>query len=114
MNSINLKGFDLGEMGGGEQVIIDSRTVSETEYYVIALGNAPKIDILQNSNIKELENRYLENKENGAKTNERDNIKLRFFKLTHKEGKKYLIEEYITPEAISAFWKTFKALRSSN
>lgn len=109
MKSLNLKGFDLGEMGGGEQLIIDSRTVSKTEHYVIALGNAPKIDIPLNSNIKELEKKYLKNKkkEKDIKIKERDNIKLRFFKLTLKEGKKYLIEEYVTPENISAVSKLF-------
>ncbi|MBO7123032.1 MAG: hypothetical protein J6V90_07120 [Treponema sp.] len=109
MDSLKLKSFDIGEMGGGEQIIIDSRTISETEHYVITLGNAPKINIPPNSNIKELEKRYLESKknENVVKTKERDNIKLRFFKLTRKEGKKYLIEEYVTPESVSAVAKLF-------
>ena len=39
-----LQSFDLGEAGGGEQLIIDYRAASTTEYYVMALGNAPRIN----------------------------------------------------------------------
>ena len=41
---LELKGFDLGEQGGGMQLIIAAKTISPTEFYVATLGNAlPKI-----------------------------------------------------------------------
>ena len=41
---LELKGFDLGEQGGGMQLIIAAKTISPTEFYVATVGNAlPKI-----------------------------------------------------------------------
>ena len=41
---LELKGFDLGEQGGGMQLIIAAKTISPTEFYVATLGNSlPKI-----------------------------------------------------------------------
>ena len=78
--------FDLGEAGGGEQVIIDYREISPTEYYVMTLGNAAKIDLSADSG----------------------NIKLRFFKLTFVEANRYLIDEYVSPELICQVARLFR------
>ena len=104
-NSINLQSFDLGEPGGGNQLIIDSRVISDTEYYVITLGNPPKINVTPGCNIKELEEKYLKNKI--APTEDANNLKLRFFKLTLQENNNFLVEEYVTLEGISEISKFF-------
>lgn len=41
-SDLNLQSFDLGEIGGGKQLIIDYRIISSGEYYVMTLGDAPK------------------------------------------------------------------------
>ena len=41
---LELKSFDLGEKGGGMQLIIASKAISSTEYYVITLGNKSLIN----------------------------------------------------------------------
>ena len=41
---LELKCFDLGEKGGGMQLIIASKAISSTEYYVITLGNKSLIN----------------------------------------------------------------------
>lgn len=108
-DSINLKSFDLGEMGGGKQLIIDYRTISPTEYYVVTLGNGPKIDLTPNANIKELEEKYLKNKkiETNDKEETYDNIKIRFFKLTLQKDNRYSVEEYVSLEGITEIAKLF-------
>ena len=75
--------FDLGECGGGEQLIIDYRVISPTEYNVMTLGNGPRL-----------------------KKDDND-IKIRFFRLTFVEGTRFDVAEYITPESISKIAKLF-------
>ncbi len=77
--------FDLGERGGGEQLIIDYKAISSTEYDVMALGNGPR---LKEEDIN-------------------DDIKIRFFRLTFAEGTKFNVAEYITPESICRVAKLF-------
>ena len=98
--------FDLGELGGGEQLIIDYRAISPTEYYVMTLGNGPKIDLTPDLDIKKLEEKYLENQEI-VKNEKNNNIKIRFFKLSLKEDNKYLIEEYVSIKTITEVAKLF-------
>lgn len=98
--------FDLGELGGGKQLIIDYRVISPTEYYVMTLGNGPKIDLTPDLDIKKLEEKYLKNQEI-VKNEENNNIKIRFFKLSLKEDNKYLIEEYVSIKTITEVAKLF-------
>ena len=105
-----LTSFDLGEAGGGEQVIIDYREISPTEYYVMTLGNGPKIKLDGNSNIQDLKNEYEKTKANEQlqktfdsfqeKNKSKGDVKLRFFKLTFSEGNRYFIEEFIDPKMV--------------
>ena len=107
INSIEIfHNFDLGELGGGKQLIIDYKDISPTEYYVITLGNGPKIDLTPDLNIKELEKKYLK-KQEIIKDEENNNIKIRFFKLSLKENNKYLVEEYVSLKAIAKIAKLF-------
>lgn len=41
---LELKSFDLGEKGGGMQLIIAAKAINSTEYYVITLGNKSLIN----------------------------------------------------------------------
>ena len=82
--------FNLDEMqGGGPQMIIDYVAISPTEYYVQTLGKPPK-DI------------ELEVESQGS-----DDIRIRFFKLTHIEGCTYSIMEAVTPKSITEVAKRF-------
>ncbi len=83
-----LQSFDIGERLGGTQLIIDYRAISPTEFYVMTLGNGPKVAAIPNLNTKLSEN-------------EDNKIKIRFFKLTFVEGTTYSIDEFVTPESIS-------------
>ena len=113
-----LTSFDLGEAGGGEQVIIDYREISSTEYYVMTLGNGPKIKLDGNSNIEDLKNEYEKTKgsEQLQKTSDnfqeknksKGDVKLRFFKLTFSEGNRYRVEEFINPQMICNIARLFK------
>ena len=96
--------FDLGELGGGKQLIIDYRAISPTEYYVMTLGNGPKIDLTSDLDIKKLEEKYLKNQE--IVKNE-ENIKIRFFKLSLREDNKYFVEEYVSIKTITEVAKLF-------
>ena len=96
--------FDLGELGGGKQLIIDYRAISPTEYYVMTLGNDPKTDLTPDLDIKKLEENYLKNQE--IVKNE-ENIKIRFFKLSLREDNKYLVEEYVSVKTITEVAKLF-------
>lgn len=85
--------FDLSEENGGPQMIIDYRAVSPTEYYVKTLGDGPK---------------NTENEVNKEKSEtEKNNIKIRYFKLTLLDDKKCAFEEYVTPKSICAIIKYF-------
>ena len=109
IESINLKSFNLGELGGGKQLIIDYRKTSESEYLVMTLGNPSPINASLDCKKKELKEKCLENKkfEISAKNTDSNNIRLRFFKLTFKENNQFLVEEYVTPESISEVAKLF-------
>lgn len=124
---LELKGFDLGEQGGGMQLIIAAKTISPTEFYVATLGNAlPKIqnspkqdlpsdEIMTDEEIKELIKNFESNKsidelnlfKNVEQTDEnkkwddkeKNDIKIRFFKLSFIEDE-LNAEEYITWEGI--------------
>lgn len=124
---LELKGFDLGEQGGGMQLIIAAKTISPTEFYVATLGNAlPKIqnspkqdlpsdEIMTDEEIKELIKKFESNKsidelnlfKNVEQTDEnkkwddkeKNDIKIRFFKLSFIEDE-LNAEEYITWQGI--------------
>lgn len=124
---LELKGFDLGEQGGGMQLIIAAKTISPTEFYVATLGNAlPKIqnspkqdlpsdEIMTDEEIKELIKNFESNKsidelnlfKNVEQTDEnkkwddkeKNDIKIRFFKLSFIEDE-LNAEEYITWQGI--------------
>ncbi len=124
---LELKGFDLGEQGGGMQLIIAAKTISPTEFYVATLGNAlPKIqnspkqdlpsdEIMTDEEIEELIKKFESNKsidelnlfKNVEQTDEnkkwddkeKNDIKIRFFKLSFIEDE-LNAEEYITWEGI--------------
>lgn len=124
---LELKGFDLGEQGGGMQLIIAAKTISPTEFYVATLGNAlPKIqnspkqdlpsdEIMTDEEIKELIKKFESNEsidelnlfKNVEQTDEnkkwddkeKNDIKIRFFKLSFIEDE-LNAEEYITWQGI--------------
>jgi hypothetical protein len=124
---LELKGFDLGEQGGGMQLIIAAKTISPTEFYVATVGNAlPKIqnspkqdlpsdEIMTDEEIKELIKKFESNEsidelnlfKNVEQTDEnkkwddkeKNDIKIRFFKLSFIEDE-LNAEEYITWEGI--------------
>lgn len=124
---LELKGFDLGEQGGGMQLIIAAKTISPTEFYVATLGNSlPKIqnspkqdlpsdEIMTDEKIKELIKKFESNKsidelnlfKNVEQTDEnkkwddkeKNDIKIRFFKLSFIEDE-LNAEEYITWQGI--------------
>jgi hypothetical protein len=124
---LELKGFDLGEQGGGMQLIIAAKTISPTEFYVATVGNSlPKIqnspkqdlpsdEIMTDEEIKELIKNFESNKsidelnlfKNVEQTDEnkkwddkeKNDIKIRFFKLSFIEDE-LNAEEYITWEGI--------------
>lgn len=104
--------FDLGEVGGGTQIIVAHKAISDTEYYVMTLGNGPKIEMTSvgavNKVIEEYKKKQMMDKALGKQASDKieededyENIKIRFFKLTFTEGKKYLVEEFITLEQIT-------------
>lgn len=118
---LELKGFDLGEQGGGMQLIIAAKTISPTEFYVATVGNSlPKIqnspkqdlpsdEIMTDEEIEELlkeceskktidDFNLFKNNEKNDSTEKKD-IKIRFFKLSFIEDE-LNAEEYITWEGI--------------
>ena len=124
---LELKGFDLGEQGGGMQLIIAAKTISPTEFYVATVGNSlPKIqnspkqdlpsdEIMTDEEIKELIKKFESNKSidelnlfknveqtdenNKLDDKEKNDIKIRFFKLSFIEDE-LNAEEYITWQGI--------------
>ena len=124
---LELKGFDLGEQGGGMQLIIAAKTISPTEFYVATVGNSlPKIqnspkqdlpsdEIMTDEEIEELIKKFESNKsidelnlfKNVEQTDEnkkwddkeKNDMKIRFFKLSFIEDE-LNAEEYITWEGI--------------
>jgi len=108
-DSLKFKTLNLSKMCGGEQLIVDYRAISPDKYYVMTIGNGPKIDLTPNANIKELEEKYLKNKkiETNDKEETYDNIKIRFFKLTLQKDNRYSVEEYVSLEEITEIAKLF-------
>ena len=109
-DSLKFQTLNLSEMCGGEQLIVDYRAISPDKYYVMTIGNGPKIDLTPNVNIKELEEKYLKNRKieaNDKETAYYDNIKIRFFKLTLMGDGRYSVDEYVTLESISKVAKLF-------
>ena len=124
---LELKGFDLGEQGGGMQLIIAAKTISPTEFYVATVGNSllkiqnspkqdlPSDEIMTDEEIEELIKKFESNKsidelnlfKNVEQTDEnkkwddkeKNDIKIRFFKLSFIEDE-LNAEEYITWEGI--------------
>lgn len=123
-NNLNLMSFDLGEAGGGQQMIFAHKSLSETEHYVFALGNPPKDEQTtkeQPAPAKETASKQLLNNfrnrfgnlkggnQAEASGATQSNLKLRCFKLKHVEGKKYLVEEYTTPQRVADVARFFGA-----
>lgn len=126
-NDLDLMSFDLGEVGGGQQMIIAHKQINDQECYVFTLGNGPKTDdvnqeqpVETNENlgkvgqfVDKIRNRIPglnKNSNEASKVNAMaDNVKLRCFKLSRAEDKKYLIEEYVTPKAVSDVARFFGA-----
>lgn len=111
---LQLMSFDLGENGGGSQMVLAHKAVSEKEHYVFTLGNGPKkteeqAEPVDNKNtagkqiLSSIRDRFMHKKDQNQTEQEQDdldNFKLRCFKLSKVEGKKYLVEEYVTPEGV--------------
>lgn len=128
-NKLDLMSFDLGEAGGGTQMIFAHKAVSPTEHYVFTLGNPPKDAQntaeqknapAENSGVKGLfgkqmfsniRDRLANLKGAGKQANATEetplNPKLRCFKLSLQEGKKYLVEEYVTPQGVANVARLF-------
>jgi hypothetical protein len=109
LRDLNLKAFDLGVTGGGMQLIIADKPVSENEHYVFTLGNAPK-DRMQpkepeGQEANGLKKAFMSFRDNilKKKPNEaeaEDDVKLRCFRLTWDKEKQLKAEEYVTIEGI--------------
>ena len=138
-NDLELQSFDLPEAAGGTQMIIahkavktvnDAEQTEHTEHYVFTLGNGPKNEqnassqsaAKQEGASKSLSQQLLASfrKQFGGQKNQADNqpktvdsdaqnMKLRCFKLSHVEGKKYNVQEYVTPQGISDVARLFGA-----
>lgn len=126
-NSFNLQSFDLGEAGGGKQMIFAHKAINDTEHYVFTLGNGPKDTqdttvpepTKTDNNVKTISKQILSNfcnqfgirknakQKSATEQDEQQNLKLRFFKLSQIEGQKYNIEEYITPQGASDIARMF-------
>ena len=126
-NNLELMSFDLGEAGGGTQMIFAQKAINQNEHYVLTLGNGPKGTENQtkaqeptkaaNGAGKQLLGNFLSqfgrnknaNNQNAAAENDAKNLKLRCFKLSQTEGKKYKVEEYVTPQGVSDVARFFGA-----
>lgn len=118
--NVNLESmsFDLGEDDGGRQMILAHKRVNENEHYLFTLGNGPKKaeeqSKVENENAggKKMFNKqmllnirdHFVHKKNANEVKQEaddlENFKFRCFKLSKVEGKKYLLEEYVTPEGV--------------
>lgn len=112
---LNLKTFDLGVAGGGMQLIIADKPVSENEHYVFTLGNVPpherqKETATQEKNgLKKALMGFRDNilKKNPNETEAEDNVKLRCFRLSWDKDKQLTAEEYLTWEGIAKVAEIF-------
>ncbi|MCM1404125.1 MAG: hypothetical protein NC133_01265 [Prevotella sp.] len=126
----DLMSFDLGEAGGGKQVIFAHKAISATEHYVFTLGNPPKNaqnaadqpaaptneNATKGALGKQLFSNFRDRLANLKNTNKPTTVeenplnpKLRCFKLSLQEGKKYLVEEYTTPQSVANIARLFGA-----
>lgn len=112
---LNLKTFDLGVAGGGMQLIIADKPVSENEHYVFTLGNVPpherqKEVVSQEKNgLKKALMGFRDNilKKKPIETEAEDNVKLRCFRLSWDKDKQLTAEEYLTWEGIAKVAEMF-------
>ena len=88
----------LPEQSGGEQLILDYKAISPTEYYAFTVGYGPK-----NNEI----NDEIEKTDSMNPENEQKKVKIRFFKLTFCEGDNYNVEEFVSLEDILDIMKLF-------
>lgn len=104
-----LMGFDLGELAGGVQLILDYKEISQTQYYVIAVGPGPKINIEEDPEAEKLKEEYQKNNpiDVDGKTTKGD-YKIRVFQFTQKEDGKCEIKEFITLKGISKVFQEMK------
>ncbi len=105
--------FDLGEIGGGRQLIIHDLAANDQVHYVFTIGNKSKLDELQQPKANDKKNigRQLfdsilklanGNKNAQPKTEEEfENIRIRCFRLTLQEQGGYQVEEIVDPEKVS-------------
>lgn len=129
-SELDLQSFDLGEAGGGIQMIIADKAINENEHYVFTLGDGPKAEqnaaaakepTKTDSSIKGLLNNFRNQfgahkaanpNPAAAETDNPDNLKLRCFKLTRVEGLKdnqFRVQEYVTPKGVADVARLFGA-----
>lgn len=117
-DNFDLKSFDLGELGGGKQIIFAHKFINEKEHYVVTLGQGPKnqsnavsaepTDEQSQAKNKNMLSNFRNKFGVHKNTNEQvtsdnttaSNIKLRCFKLLETENKKYTVQEFTTPQGI--------------
>ena len=116
---LNLKGFDLGVAGGGMQLIIADKPINENEHYVFTIGNPPQQQYSPQKEVPNAEtnvlkkafmtfrDNLLKKKSNGTESEEKNNVKLRCFKLSFDKNQQLNAEEYITWEGIIKVAKEF-------
>ena len=118
IRDLNLKAFDLGQAGGGMQLIIADKQVNENEHYVFTVGKGmPQLEAqneMPNQEANGLKKAFmsfrdniLKKKPNESQNEEKNNIKLRCFKLTWDKDKQMRAEEYMTWEGIAEVAKMF-------
>ena len=124
-NNLDLKSFDLGEAGGGTQLIIADKALSATEHVVFTLGNGPKRDDVVEQDAAKEANKVKQflstfRMQLGGQKNQMDqaeddnpkNMKLRCFKLSREEGlegQKYSVKEFVTLQGIADAARLFGA-----
>ena len=125
-NNLDLKSFDLGEAGGGTQLIIADKAVGTNEHVVFTLGNGPKRDDAVEQDAAKEANKVKQflstfHMQLGGQKNQMgqqaeddnpQNMKLRCFKLSRvegMEGQKYSVKEYVTLKGIADAARLFGA-----
>lgn len=88
----------LPEQSGGEQLILDYKAISSTEYYAVTIGYGPHNNEINNESEKS-------DSTNSEKNQKK--VKIRFFKLTFCGGNNYNAEEFLDPEEIVDIMKLF-------
>ncbi len=109
-DELELKSFDLGEMGGGKQVIFASKSITDKEHYVFTFGDGPKneeapqpVDNTPNKSLGrqlfDSISKLTKKTQTNEPTPEENLTKLRCFKLSQVD-EKFLVEEYVDPKLI--------------